>query len=160
MAALTTAWQKLKAYLDLLNHVMIFVVTIYVSYVCYGYGPSNSSLHVWLCTIGVSYNSLYSLYAFTRINYRSVPNTDGRRNSVPVLVLIMVSSAYAPNQHSPALDSTACWCRSFVGRLLGWICPATATFPWHSCGDRFDFDVFAWRFTAERIDRNVVAWDS
>lgn len=61
MAAITyttTAWQKLKAYLDLLNHIMIFAVTIYISYVCYGYGPSNSSLHVWLCTIGVSYRIL------------------------------------------------------------------------------------------------------
>lgn len=49
-----TAWDKCKAYLDTINHMIIFAVTIYITYLSWYMGPNNSTWHVWLCTIGVS----------------------------------------------------------------------------------------------------------
>lgn len=48
-----SAWQKIQSYFNLLNHILIFVVAIYMSVLCYGTGNRAISWHAWLCTIGV-----------------------------------------------------------------------------------------------------------
>lgn len=48
-----SAWQKIQFVFNLLNHILIFVVAIYMSFLCYGTGNRPISWHAWLCTIGV-----------------------------------------------------------------------------------------------------------
>lgn len=49
-----SAWQKIQIYFNLVNHVLISIVAVYMSFLCYRAGSSAISWHAWLCTIGVS----------------------------------------------------------------------------------------------------------
>lgn len=50
-----TAWEKTQIYLNTLNHMFIATVSIYVTWLCFQMGFERSrTLHVWLCTLGVS----------------------------------------------------------------------------------------------------------
>lgn len=49
-----SAWQVIQTYFNMLNHVMISIVSVYMTYICYGAGNQIITWHVWLCTIGVS----------------------------------------------------------------------------------------------------------
>lgn len=49
-----SAWQVIQTYFNLLNHVMISIVAVYMTFLCYGVGNYLITWHVWLCTLGVS----------------------------------------------------------------------------------------------------------
>lgn len=49
-----TALEKIQAYLDAINHMVIFAVTVYITFMCWYVGPTARSWHMWLCTMGVS----------------------------------------------------------------------------------------------------------
>lgn len=50
----SSAWKTCQTYLDMINHILIATVTIYISFVSYGIGATPRTWHMWLCTIGVS----------------------------------------------------------------------------------------------------------
>lgn len=50
-----TALEKCEAYFNTINHMIISTITIYITYFCWNLGPTSGSLHIWLCTIGVSF---------------------------------------------------------------------------------------------------------
>lgn len=50
----STLLDKLELYFNIINHIFIGFVSIYMTIFCYQRGYSSRSLHVWLCTIGVS----------------------------------------------------------------------------------------------------------
>lgn len=49
-----SAWQKIQIYFNMINHVMIFIVAVYMTFLCYGTGNRFISWHAWLCCLGVS----------------------------------------------------------------------------------------------------------
>lgn len=49
-----TVLEKVEVYLNTLNHMFIATVSIYLTWLCYGLGYSYLTMHMWLCTIGVS----------------------------------------------------------------------------------------------------------
>lgn len=49
-----TAWEILQKYINTLNHMLIAMVSVYTTWLCWQLGPTAFSLHTWLCTIGVS----------------------------------------------------------------------------------------------------------
>lgn len=49
-----SAWQVIQTYLNVLNHVMIGAVTVYMTFFCYSVGNRLITWHVWLCSTGVS----------------------------------------------------------------------------------------------------------
>lgn len=52
----TTLWQKCQAYLNTINHMVIFAVTIYVTFMCWYMKERDARRwHTLLCTIGVSF---------------------------------------------------------------------------------------------------------
>lgn len=59
-----SAWQKSQFYFNLLNHIIIFIVAIYMSILCYGTGNRAISWHAWLCTIGVCGDSIAQNYYY------------------------------------------------------------------------------------------------
>lgn len=48
------AGQVIQTYFNLLNHIMISTVAVYMTFLCYSIGNFPITWHVWLCTIGVS----------------------------------------------------------------------------------------------------------
>lgn len=49
-----TTWQTLQIAFNMINHILITIVSIYMTYVTYSNGNVAISWHVFLCTIGVS----------------------------------------------------------------------------------------------------------
>lgn len=54
MKSKRSAFQVIQTYFNLLNHVMISTVAIYMTFLCYNAGNRLISWHAWLCTLGVS----------------------------------------------------------------------------------------------------------
>lgn len=48
------AWEMIQSHFNLLNHIMISIVAVYMTFLCYYAGNKPVSWHAWLCTIGVS----------------------------------------------------------------------------------------------------------
>lgn len=46
--------EKLENLANVVAHVCIGFVTIYMSYLCLGLGLKKTALHAWLCTLGVN----------------------------------------------------------------------------------------------------------
>lgn len=44
---------KLQMYANTINHMLIAIICVYTSWMCYNLGPTNYTLHTWLTTIGV-----------------------------------------------------------------------------------------------------------
>lgn len=59
-----SAWQKVQTYFNIVNHIMICIVAVYMSFLCYGTGNVPISWHAWLCTIGVR---ILSFFFFSQI---------------------------------------------------------------------------------------------
>lgn len=57
-----SAWQVIQTYFNVLNHVMISIVAVYMTFFCYGAGNRLITWHVWLCSIGVSIVKLEFFY--------------------------------------------------------------------------------------------------
>lgn len=51
---LISAWQKIQTYFNVLNHILVSIVAVYMTCLCYRAGNKPISWHAWLCTIGVS----------------------------------------------------------------------------------------------------------
>lgn len=49
-----SAWKMIETSLNVLNHIVACIASIYMSVVCYRAGSKAVTWHVWLCTIGVS----------------------------------------------------------------------------------------------------------
>lgn len=47
-------WQKVQICLNVLNHITVIAVVVYMTYVCYNAEYQPITKHTWLCTIGVS----------------------------------------------------------------------------------------------------------
>lgn len=47
-------WQSIQLVFNVINHILILIVSIYMAYVAYSNGNLAISWHVFLCTIGVS----------------------------------------------------------------------------------------------------------
>lgn len=47
-------WQSIQVAFNVINHILISIVSIYMTYVAYSNGNLAISWHVFLCTIGVS----------------------------------------------------------------------------------------------------------
>jgi len=45
-------WEKIEAYINTINHAIIAVVTVYITFTCWNVGATNFSFHVWCCCIG------------------------------------------------------------------------------------------------------------
>lgn len=43
-----------QKYINTANHMLIALVSVYTTWLCWQLGPTSFSLHTWLCTIGVS----------------------------------------------------------------------------------------------------------
>lgn len=53
-----SAWEKTQIYLNTLNHMFIATVSIYITWLSFQMGFHRTrTLHVWLCTLGVSHMS-------------------------------------------------------------------------------------------------------
>lgn len=65
-ATQATAMEKIQAYLDMVNHILIFTVTIYITFMCWYVGPTARSWHMWLCTMGVSKSPFVAANSFDR----------------------------------------------------------------------------------------------
>lgn len=48
-------WQSIQIVFNVINHILISIVSIYMTYVAYSNGNVAVSWHVFLCTTGVSY---------------------------------------------------------------------------------------------------------
>lgn len=48
-----STWQHVQIYFNILNHMLIFSVAIYMTFLCVRAGNLPISWHAWLCTIGV-----------------------------------------------------------------------------------------------------------
>lgn len=48
-------WQSIQITFNVVNHILIAFVSLYMTYIAYSNGNSAISWHVFLCTIGVSY---------------------------------------------------------------------------------------------------------
>ncbi|XP_031624356.1 cytochrome b561 domain-containing protein 2-like [Contarinia nasturtii] len=59
-----SAWQKIQTYLNVLNHVMISIVAVYMTFLCYNAGNRAISWHAWLCTLGYQLLMTQSILAF------------------------------------------------------------------------------------------------
>lgn len=53
-----TIWDKVQLYFNTINHVIIGIISIYMSFICYRAGGTLYNWHAWLCTIGVGYWNL------------------------------------------------------------------------------------------------------
>lgn len=60
------AAKNIQIYLNLLNHILVSIVAVYMTFLCYNAGNTGISWHAWLCTIGVS-NSIET-FNFININ--------------------------------------------------------------------------------------------
>lgn len=49
-----TNLNKLEIYFNTCNHVVIGIITVYVTIIAYRAGGTLYNWHAWLCTIGVS----------------------------------------------------------------------------------------------------------
>lgn len=47
-------WDKVQVYFNTINHIIIGIISIYMSFICYRAGGTMYNWHAWLCTIGVS----------------------------------------------------------------------------------------------------------
>lgn len=48
-----TVLEKIEIVLNFINHFFIGFISIYMTYLCINVGLKTTSLHAWLCTIGV-----------------------------------------------------------------------------------------------------------
>ncbi|XP_055923570.1 transmembrane reductase CYB561D2-like isoform X2 [Eupeodes corollae] len=51
----TSKWLRLEFSLNLLNHIFIGFVTIYMSWMCINLDLKKTALHAWLCTLGFNF---------------------------------------------------------------------------------------------------------
>ena len=49
-----TFWEKVEITLNAINHMFIASISIYMTFLCLGLGYRPITLHIFLCTIGVS----------------------------------------------------------------------------------------------------------
>lgn len=55
-------WQSIQIVFNVLNHILISIASIYMTYVAYSNGNLAISWHVFLCTIGVSHLNKREIY--------------------------------------------------------------------------------------------------
>lgn len=63
-------WQSIQIVLNVVNHTLISIASIYMTYVAYSNGNAAISWHVFLCTIGVSelLKNYYSICSTLKLN--------------------------------------------------------------------------------------------
>lgn len=48
------AINKIQTYFNVINHIIVSIVAVYMSFLCYNAGNQPISWHAWLCALGVS----------------------------------------------------------------------------------------------------------
>lgn len=61
--SLRSVWAKTEAYLNTVNHIIIGIVAIYMTIICYRAGGYLYNWHAWCCTIGVSEKNTMIIFA-------------------------------------------------------------------------------------------------
>lgn len=46
-------WDHVQIYVNTINHIIIVIVSLATTYICWHLGPTAFSQHAWLSTIGV-----------------------------------------------------------------------------------------------------------
>ncbi|XP_055300560.1 transmembrane reductase CYB561D2-like isoform X2 [Sitodiplosis mosellana] len=73
--AIQSVWQKIQTYFNVLNHCMISIVAVYMTFFCYNVGNRLITWHVWLCSIGYQLLMTQSILVFYSENAWSKQHT-------------------------------------------------------------------------------------
>lgn len=108
-ASAISAWRRVQIYFNVLNHVLISSVAIYMSFLCYRAGNLPISWHSWLCTIGVSaWCARIDQHNFG-LYFRTVSIANDTSNNGILFGKCVVSAAIAASETSPPLGLTSDW---------------------------------------------------
>lgn len=114
----TTLWQKCQAYLDLINHMLIFAVCIYITFMCWYIGPTARSWHTWLCTIGVCLYSNYD-YIYIYINFSVYSDSNIQYQLLMAESILCFSSTNSWSiVHTRRTNKHVHWILQVVGAIL------------------------------------------
>lgn len=56
-----TVWQPIQSILNMINHAMILITSVYMTFLNYNTGNKAISWHAFLCTIGVRQKHTFCL---------------------------------------------------------------------------------------------------
>lgn len=68
-------WLRVEFVINMVNHILIGFITIYLSWMCIRLNLKKTALHAWLCTIGVSFKLIKTIQIVIFLSYFSTPSS-------------------------------------------------------------------------------------